>query len=137
MTTKSKNRPHGVTVLSIFFLAGSVICLVAIAGLLLHNSFLEPMWRLNPHARGGFALMGHWAIALLFTVGVSCAAAAVGLWRGRRWGHRVAFVLIAINLIGDFVNVVLGIEPRAIIGVPVALTILLYLGSGRVRLFFK
>ena len=70
MTTKSKNRPHGVTVLSIFFLAGSVICLVAIAGLLLPNSFLEPMWRLNPRARVGLAVIGNWAVALLFTVGV-------------------------------------------------------------------
>ncbi len=94
------------------------------------------MWRLNPHGREGLATLGHWAILLLSTVGVFCAAAAVGLWRGHRWGYRIAVALIAINLAADIINTLLGTEPRAIVGVPIALAILLYLASKRVRLFF-
>ena len=81
--------------------------------------------------------MGRWAIILLFTVGISCAAAAIGLWRGARYGHRFAVVLIAINLAGDIINTLLGTEPRAIVGVPITLAILIYLASRRVRLFFR
>ncbi len=137
MILEPKKRPAGVTALSIFFMAGSLICFIATLSLLLPKSFVEPMWRLNPRARAGFAVMGQWAIVLLFTVGVSCAAAAIGPWRGSRYGHRIAFGLIAINLVGDLINTLLGIEPRAIVGVPIALAILLYLASNRVRIFFR
>lgn len=137
MILEPKHRPPGVTALSIFFTAGSAICLVASLSLLLPDSFIEPMWRLNPRARAGFTVMGRWAILLLFTIGISCATAAIGLWRGARYGHRFAFTLIAINLAGDIINTLLGTEPRAIVGVPIALTILIYLASKRVRLFFR
>jgi uncharacterized membrane protein (DUF2068 family) len=75
-------------------------------------------------------------VALLFAASVSCAVAAVGLRRGARWGHKVAVTLIAINLLSDIANVVLGTEPRAIVGVPIAFALLLYLLSNRVRKYF-
>ena len=137
MTLEPKKRPLGITALSMFFMAGAVICLVASLSLLLHDSFIEPMWRLNPRARAGFTTMGRWAILLLFTVGIACARAAIGLWRGATYGHRFAIVLIAINLAGDIINTVLGTEQRAIVGVPIALAILIYLVSKRVRVFFR
>ena len=43
--------------------------------------------------------------------------------------------LIAINLIGDTANVIFGTEPRALIGVPIAALLLLFLATGRVRAF--
>jgi hypothetical protein len=137
MILENKKRPLGITALSVFFIAGSVICLIASLSLLLPNSFIEPMWCLNPRAHAGFAAMGGWSIILLTTVGLFCAAAAIGLWRGARYGYRIALVLIAINLAGDIINSLLGTEPRAIIGVPIALAILIYLASKRVRLFFR
>jgi hypothetical protein len=42
---------------------------------------------------------------------------------------------IAISLIGNLVNVALGTEPRAIIGVPIAGSLLIYLLSRRVRCY--
>jgi hypothetical protein len=132
-----RRRPGGITALSIFFGAGAAISLTSAVALVFPGSFLEPMWRLNPRARTAFAGLDPWAPVLLAVVCAACAAAALGLWRGRRWGHRLAIALIAINLAGDLVNVALGIEPRAIAGVPVAALILLYLGSARVRSFFR
>src|SRR5262245_49969616 len=110
----TEKRPAGVTVLSIFFLAGAVICLIAVSALLFPNSLIEPIWRLNPRGHVGFMRMGLWAIILLISVSAACAVAAVGLWRAAKWGHVIAVLLIAINLIGDVVNVVLGTERRAI-----------------------
>ncbi len=36
-------------------------------------------------------------------------------------GHFLAIVLIEINLFSNLVNTILGTEPRAIVGVPIAL----------------
>src|SRR5689334_19496420 len=69
----STRRPAGVTALSIFFLAGAIICVIAVSSLLFPASFLEPIWRLNSRARTGFAAMRSWAIVLLLVVGVACA----------------------------------------------------------------
>ena len=67
-----------------------------------------------------------------------CAAAAIGLWRGSRWGYWLAVGLILTNLLGNAINVVLGTEPRAIVGVPIAAAVLSYLMvSKKVRDFFK
>jgi hypothetical protein len=66
-------------------------------------------------------------------VGAACGAAAAGLWRGTRAGHRLAFAILTINGAGDLANAVLGTEPRAAIGVPVAAALLIYLGSASVR----
>ena len=133
---KPKKRPFGIAALSVFFLLGSLISFTAGISLLLPSSFVQAMWRLNPHGHEGLLRIGLWGVALMFVVSASCAAAAIGLWLCTRWGHTIAIVLVAINLLSDVVNAALGIEPRAIIGVPIALVILLYLVSRRVRNHF-
>jgi uncharacterized membrane protein (DUF2068 family) len=133
----TRNRLWAVTALSVLFLVGALISFTASVSLLSANSFLLPIWRLNPRAQVAFMSIGGWAIVLLLAVCAACLAAAIGLWRGARWGHRVAVTMIAINLIGDIANTVLGTEPRAIIGVPIAAAILWYILSKRVRGFFR
>ena len=96
---------------------------------------MQPIWRVNPHGHAGLVAIGDWAVLLLSTVGVFCAAAAIGLWRGNRWGHGIAIALIAINLIANVINTFLETEPRAIVGVPIAAAILWYLLTKRVRAF--
>ena len=135
MTTPGPKRPLGIVALSVFFLLGSVISFTAGLSLLVPR-FLEPIWQLNPHGHAGLLRIGLWGVVLLFAASASCAAAAIGLWRGARWGHRIAIVLIAINLLGDVANTVLGTEPKAIVGVPIALALLFYLMSKRVRNYF-
>ncbi len=105
--------------------------------LLFPASFLEPMWRLNPRARAEFAGWGGWAVLLMVSVSVACAASAAGLWRGARWGHKLALALLSVNVAGDTMNVALGIEPRAAIGIPIASGIIVYLVTPRVRHFFS
>lgn len=81
--------------------------------------------------------MGIWAPILLGTVCLACAATAYGLFRSRRWGHRLAVTLILVNFIGDLVNAALGIEPRAIIGVPIVILLIAWLLSPGVRSYFS
>ena len=94
------------------------------------------MWRLNPRAHEAFSHMGAWALVLLGTVCVACAASAYGFFTGRRWGYWLGIVGLLIHLTGDLVNAALGIEPRAVVGVPVVALILWYLSRPKVRAFF-
>ena len=134
--TKAEVRPIGITALSLFFLFGAGASFVSFISLLFPGSFLEPIWRLNPRARAGLGGMGVWAVILMGSVWLACALAAVGVWRGARWGYWLAVSLVAINLLGDILNVFLGTEPRAEIGIPIALVILAFLMSRLVRRFF-
>ena len=136
-TATTAHRLRGITALSIFFIAGAALSLTASLSLLRPNSFLESMWRLNPRAQENLSSLGLWAVLLLAIVSVFCATAAIGLWRGSRWGHWLAIGLIATNLIGDITNVLLGTEPRAIVGIPIAAAMLLYLLSKTVRRSFR
>ncbi len=101
------------------------------------EGFLEPLWRINPHGRAGLGAIGLWAVLLLLVVGVACVVAAFGLWQGARGGYALAIVVLSINLLGDVTNVVLGTEPKAVIGIPIVVVILVYLASDRVRAFFR
>lgn len=118
MVVFDRRRPWGIIGLSIFFWAGAAISLTACISLLLPKRFLASMWRVNPRAHENLSSIGIWTDILLFTVSIFCAAAAIGLCRGERWGHWFAVGLIVVNLIGDVTKVLLGIEPRAIAGAP-------------------
>ena len=54
----------------------------------------------------------------------------------RTMGLLLPVSLVAVNLLGDVLNVFLGTEPRAVIGIPIALAILAFLMSRRARRFF-
>jgi hypothetical protein len=80
-------RPLGITALSIFFAVSTAITFTAAISLLFPGSVLEPLWRLNPRGHAGLVAIGFWAVILFIIVGVACALASVGLWRGKRWGY--------------------------------------------------
>src|SRR5258707_4745483 len=124
MTTASEARPVGITALSIFFWAGAFISFIAAISLLTPASFLEPLWRLNPRAREGFAEIGAWAILLMGAVAVACAMAAAGLWRGSRCGYWLSLILLSVNLICDIAHVFLGTEPKATVGISLFIAIM-------------
>ena len=67
---------------------------------------------------------------------MACAVAAAGLWRGAAWGHRLATLILLLNLIGDGVSALSGAEPRAVIGLPIAAALVAYLRTRRVREYF-
>jgi len=128
-------RPIGVTLLSAFFAAGALTCLVSSATLLFPGGWLEPIWRLDPEKRAAFVRLGQWAIVLLAAVGTACTLSSVGLWRGARWGFRLALAMLIVNGVSDAVGGVLH-NPRMLIGVPIASALVAYLLSRRARPFF-
>lgn len=114
-----------------FFLAGSGISLLSLLALLYPGGPLEPMWRLNPRAREGFAGMGPWAIVLMAVVSLACGFSAAGLWRGGLWGWRLALSVLTVNVVGDATNALVFRDPRTAIGVPIGGAMMVYLWSRR------
>src|SRR3954451_1028184 len=112
-------RPPGITALALFFVFGNVMSGLTAVMLSFPGSVIEPLWRLNPRAREGFVGMGGWAVVLMLVVCVACATAAVGLWRCSRVGYWTALVVLAINLVGDTANAVVGHDWRTLIGLPI------------------
>lgn len=113
--------------LACFFFFGATMAGLTIALLLFPGSALDPLWRLNPNAHTAFQSIGRWSILLMLGVTAGCATAAIGLWRGVRWGSRLAITILSLNLIGDLANVILRGDRRALIGLPVAGAMIIYL----------
>jgi hypothetical protein len=128
-------RPWGVTGICIFFAIGALICFTTLVALLFPGSLLEAMWRTKPEARAEFMTMGRWALVLMTAVGTALAAAASGLWRGRRWGQRLGIGVLVVNAASDAVNAVWR-QPSAAVGVVIAGLLVWYLARNRaVRAF--
>ena len=130
-------RPVGLTILAAFFAFGSLMALLASLGLLLPGGVLEPMWRLNPQAQVSLTALHSWGVVLMLTVGIACALAAIGLWTRAMWGHHLAVGILAVNLVGDGLNVIVRGDLRALIGFPIGGAIILYLLRSRVREQFQ
>ena len=130
-------RPVGLTILAAFFTFGSLMALLASLGLLFPGGVLEPMWALNPQAQVGLTALHSWGVVLMLTVGIACALAAIGLWTRAVWGHHLAVGILAVNLVGDGLNVIVRGDLRALIGLPIGGAIILYLLRSRVREQFQ
>jgi uncharacterized membrane protein (DUF2068 family) len=129
-------RPRGIAALSMFSFVGAVVAGLAAMSLAFPGSALKTMWQLNPRGHQGLASMHGWAVLLLASVSVACGITGIGLWRQRRWGYAVAVAGLSIHLVGDTLSVVSGAEPRAILGIPIVLALLVYLSRPHVRSAF-
>jgi len=131
------DRPGRITALSIFFAAGTIISFISAISLVFPDSFLQPMWKLNPRALESFHRLGSWSILLMLLVSIFCGLAAVGLWSGKLWGYWIAIGMLIMNLIGDIYNFASGTESRAVIGVPIVLLILFLIIKPEIMAYFK
>ena len=120
-------RPVGITILSLFFVFGTLASGLAAVMLIMPATSIDVLWRLNPHAHEGFVAMGHWSVLLMSTVCVACAGAAWGLWRCRLWGCWTATSILSVNLLGDAINAFLLRDWRTLIGLPIAGLMIAYL----------
>ena len=123
-----KQRIAGRILLSIFFGAGALICLVVILALVFPDTSLKSIWRLKPAAQTQFQTLGKGkSIALMIVVGAACGAAALGIARSTEWGRRLALGVLTVNLIGDALNALLTHDGATLIGLPIAGVMILFL----------
>ncbi len=103
------------------------MCTLTTALLLFPGTPLDSLWSLNPDAHLAFQSLGNWSLAFMVTVGIACAFAAIGLWRGTLLGTRLALIILSLNIIGDLFNAIVRHDYRALIRLPIGGAMIFYL----------
>ena len=112
------------------------MALLAGTTLVFPGTILDRAWRLNPVAYAQLAPLGAPVGIAFLLLAVVLAVAATGWWRRRRWGWVLAVVIISIQVLGDFMNLLRGDVLRGAVGVVIAGALLFYMTRPRVRAAF-
>ena len=121
------------TTIGVFLLFGAVMAFLAGTSLVWRGTALDRMWVLNPRAYTELAPFGKTVGFLFLLLAGALALAGVGWLERRRWGWQLAVVIIATQVLGDFVNIFLGHTVQGGIGVAIAGTLLFYMARRNVR----
>lgn len=119
VTARSGQRSRCHCWFAAFFAFGAMMCALTLLLLLFPGGTFDWLWRLNPEAQLAFQSLGRWSLLLMLTVGAACLMAAIGLWRGKSWGTRLALIILSVNVVGDIVNSVFRHDYRTLVGLPV------------------
>ncbi len=104
------------------------MALLAATLLLLPGTFLDNLWILNPTAQRQLTAVGNRAGLLFILLSFILAVAAIGWFKRRSWGWRLAVIILAVHLAGDVGNILVGRpSARERSGVIVAGVLLIYL----------
>jgi hypothetical protein len=97
--------PRGIAAIGIFLEFGAVMALLAGTTLVRPGTSLDRIWILNRNAHHQLAPFGR-AVGIMFLLlAMALAVAGIGWLKRRRWGWRLAVVIIGTQVLGDFVNV--------------------------------
>ncbi len=112
--------------------------MAALAGITLvfPGTILDRSWRLNPVAYAHLAPLGAPVGIAFLLLALVLAVAATGWWCRRRWGWILAVVIIVIQVLGDFLNLLRGDVLRGAAGVVIASALLFYMTRLRMRAAF-
>jgi hypothetical protein len=117
------------TAIGIFLLFGAIMASLAGTTLLWRGTPLDRMWVLNVRAYNQLTPLGR----ALLLLGVALFTAGVGWIKLRRWGWNLAVAIIAIQITGDLVSMVMGQALRGAAGVAIAGALLFFMTRRSVR----
>lgn len=132
-----ERRPIGFSAVGVFLFFGSAMAGLAATTLLKPGTFLDRAWRLNPTGYRQLSPLGTKVGLLFVLLSAALLASGIGWFRRRRWGWRMAATIIAIQVLGDIVNLARGDLLRGGLGVVIAGALLLYLLSRRIKAAFS
>ncbi len=141
MSTTSKTRPTGVTIIAILNVISGIVMLVGGLGLAAISSILPTMTTLDPNASGQLAvagLLGVGGIAvggILIILGIISFVVAWGLLKGKGWSWSVTMILSIISIVIGVISVVAG-SIGSIVNIIIAGIIIYYLYRPHVKAFF-
>ncbi|HVO81315.1 MAG TPA: hypothetical protein VMT28_11325 [Terriglobales bacterium] len=130
------DQPRGVTAIGIFFCFAALMAALAGTTLVWRGTVLDRMWTLNAPAYEQLAPLGRTIGIPFLLFGVVLVITAVGWLRHLRWGWYLGVGIIAIQLMGDLMNLLLGQFVRGAVGVIIAGLLLLYMLRPRMRAVF-
>lgn len=115
----------------------TLIVLLAATALVSRGTILDRIWVLNPRAYRQLAPLSK-AVGIPFPLlTFALGSAAFGWLHQRRRGWRLAVCIIAIQVLGDMVNIFLGRILEGGVGVVIAGALLLYLLRADVKAAFN
>lgn len=129
--------PRGITAIGIFLEFGAVMASLAGTTLVWPGTSLDRVWVLNRGAYHQLAPFGRAVGVMFLLLAMVLAVAGIGWLKRRRWGWRLAVVIIATQVLGDFVNALRGHVAQGATGVTIAGALFLYMTRRHVRAAFK
>jgi len=132
----AESPTKGLAAVGIFLLFGASMASLAGITLALPGTKLDHIWALNPAAHRQLAPLGRTVGILFLALAAVLLLAAVAWRRRRRWGWRLTVLIIAVQALGDAINLARGDLLRGGVGAVVAGCLLVYLLSPGVRRAF-
>ena len=133
----TKPMPPGFAAIGIFLIFGAAMAGFAATTLLWRGTALDRVWILNPTAYQQLVPLGSKVGILFLLLSAALVVSGLGWFRRRLWAWRLAVVIIAIQVLGDIVNLVRGDLLRGATGVIIAGALLIYVLSPRIRAAFS
>jgi hypothetical protein len=128
--------PCGLTTFGVFLLLGGALAFLAAITLTRRGTVLGRVWALNPTGYKQLAPFGGKAGILFAILGVTLAAAAIGWFKKLLWAWRLAIAIIATQLVGNIINILLGRILEGAVGITASSALLFYLFRRHVRAVF-
>jgi len=141
VSTTSKTRPTGVTVIAILNIISGIIMLIGGVGLAAIGSILPAMTTLDPNAAGQMAIAGLLGVGgvavggILIILGLISFIVAWGLLKGKSWAWSVTVILSIISIVIGIISLVAG-NFGSIVNIIIAGIIIYYLYRPHVKAFF-
>ena len=132
---RGATRPAFVAI-GIFLFFGMTMAALSGTTLVWRGTKLDRIWTLNQRAHLQFAPMGPTIGLGLLLLALALGAAAVGWFQKKKWGWSLTVCIIAIQVVGDLVNLARGDYNSAGIGVVIAGALLIYLCRQPIRTLF-
>jgi len=141
MSTTSKSRPTGVTIIAVLNIISGIIMLIGGFGLAAISSIFPTMTAIDPNASGQMAfagLLGAAGVALggiLIILGIISFIVAWGLLKGKGWAWSLTMILSIISIIISIVSLAAG-SFGSIVNIIISGIIIYYLYRPHVKAFF-
>ena len=130
-------KPPGFVAIGIFLFFGATMAGLAATTLLWRGTVLDRAWTLNPTAYRQLSPLGGKVGVLFLILSAALVLSGIGWFRRQLWGWRLAVAIIAIQVLGDIINLFRGDWLRGGTGVVIAGALLIYLLSPRIRAAFS
>ena len=131
-----RDPPWATTAIGVFLFFGAVMASAAGTTLIWPGTLLDQVWVLNALAYKQLAPFGKIVGVPFLVLSAALAAAGVGWFGRRRWGWRLAVVIIATQVLGDLASIFMGHFVRGAAGVTIVSALLLFLLRPNVRADF-